>query len=516
MKRIIPILIVILICISVIPFAVSASTSLGSYINISDLPYSYNGESYNGCFFNITYNYSLIDYSVIDISSYGLKFIYCTTNAATLYDANYIIYGSSEIFYISEQSTLYGQYVKFLYNNGSWKINAGFLNINDPNYGSFISSGGKALGYIFNKGVHIVSDGLDLVLNKINYSSTYTLSFNSNGGSSISPITDITSNTVINLVDQYGNYLPQYVPTKQFYVFSGWALSNGGTNVSTVTITENTILYANWNADSRNTMITYYTANGWINYYGNQNHTMSPPSLVLSGNNVSINVYYEITNQAPNGYYLSYFNIEENGTTYRITPDALYINLIVNTPGYIQITPVFTQLKTLTVAYNPTGSTQDNTMEFGVLEPVYRGGASVTLTGSYAYPMFITKVRLVGNNTHRIYEIDFQDSWDEQENNFYFEMYFTMPDEDSTITVFWSVMGGVAPLPVVSYDESGNAYFMGVSEENLFSQDFSGARDLIPEDFVGIVEYFGALQGLSIVVSIILVAGFAAFLLRRA
>lgn len=531
-NRIIPILIVIFIFLSFV------------CINVLAYSFVYNNVTYYSKGYTLTYNAD--NTSFIDISSYGLKAYLAGSTSDNLYysiNCNYISVSHANTgnrgIYVTFSSTgsttnnMRDQFqIKFIVSSGQAIIPSNVCTIiidcikyksnsisivfnnggtaNNPNTKLYNSDTHK--GIFFNKDFSFSNSNFGISL----FSDGYTLTFNSNGGSPIAPITDIEQNSTINLVGQFGEYLPQFVPEKEFYDFSGWSLTENGTNVSSVTVTQDTTLYANWVADARNTMIIYDSANGWMNFYGDQNHSTSPPTLVISGNNVSINVYYEITSQVPNGYYLSYFNIEENGTTYRIYPDALYINIIVDTPGYIQITPVFTQLKTLTVTYNPTGSMQDNTMQFGVLEHAYRGGTSVTLTGSYSYPMFITKIRLVGNTTHRIYEIDIQDSWDEQENNFYFEMYFTMPDEDSTITVFWSVMGGVAPLPVVSYDESGNAYFMGVSEENLFSQDFSGARDLIPKDFVGIVEYFGALQGLSIVVTIILVAGFAAFLLRRA
>ncbi len=67
---------------------------------------------------------------------------------------------------------------------------------------------------------------------------TYALSFECNGGSSINPITR-EENTVINLSD--------YTTTRDGYTFTGWYSDKElKTKVTTVTLTENTKVYAGW------------------------------------------------------------------------------------------------------------------------------------------------------------------------------------------------------------------------------------------------------------------------------
>ena len=88
---------------------------------------------------------------------------------------------------------------------------------------------------------------------------TYTLTFKSNGGSSIKAVSE-DRNTVVDLSD--------YVPTKAGYTFAGWysdaALKNA---VSSVKLTSNTTVYAKWVIENTFTDVAenayYYDAVLW-------------------------------------------------------------------------------------------------------------------------------------------------------------------------------------------------------------------------------------------------------------
>lgn len=89
----------------------------------------------------------------------------------------------------------------------------------------------------------------------------YTLSFDANGGSSVSTKT-------LSYGEQYGS-LP--TPTRIGYSFDGWYTSaTGGSKVSSsYTIQGNTIVYAHWTAKTVNYSVSYVSVNGTQLGYGN-------------------------------------------------------------------------------------------------------------------------------------------------------------------------------------------------------------------------------------------------------
>ena len=84
---------------------------------------------------------------------------------------------------------------------------------------------------------------------------TYTLTFYTNGGNTIDPLTNINENTVINL--------SSYNPTRQNYDFDGWYSDPELQNrVTSVTMTENITIYAKWTLVRGNISLTYNTPEG--------------------------------------------------------------------------------------------------------------------------------------------------------------------------------------------------------------------------------------------------------------
>jgi uncharacterized repeat protein (TIGR02543 family) len=73
---------------------------------------------------------------------------------------------------------------------------------------------------------------------------TYTVTFNSNGGSTVAPIADIANAAKVTLPAP---------PTKAGYIFAGWNTAEDGTGATfdgTSTITANLTVYAQWTAET--------------------------------------------------------------------------------------------------------------------------------------------------------------------------------------------------------------------------------------------------------------------------
>ena len=85
---------------------------------------------------------------------------------------------------------------------------------------------------------------------------TYTLTFETNDGSTIAPLTNQSENTVINLSDIE-------TPTRQNYDFVGWYSDPELQNpVTSVTMTDNITVYAKWILNYGSISLTYNTPEG--------------------------------------------------------------------------------------------------------------------------------------------------------------------------------------------------------------------------------------------------------------
>jgi len=126
--------------------------------------------------------------------------------------------------------------------------------------GYYASIGGEGTKYINADGTFVNNSNSNLTANTTLYAywtkNTYTVTYNQNGGSGVSP----ASNTVT----YGGKYkLPSTNPTKVGYTFAGWfTAASGGTEVTTntsVTATSNHSIYAHW---TPNKYTVSYNANG--------------------------------------------------------------------------------------------------------------------------------------------------------------------------------------------------------------------------------------------------------------
>ena len=160
-------------------------------------------------------------------------------------------------------------------------------------------------------------------------STTYTITYNLDGGTVTGNPTSYTSNDTITLVN----------PTKEGYTFTGWTGSNGTTPSTTVTIakgsTGNKTYTANWTINTY-TITATAGANGTI--------TPSGTITVSHGSNQTFNI-------APNaGYVLSELKIDGNA----VTTASSYT--FENVTSNHTITATFSPIS-YTISYNLDGGT---------------------------------------------------------------------------------------------------------------------------------------------------------------
>ncbi len=230
---------------------------------------------------------------------------------------------------------------------------------------------------------------------------TYTVSFDSNGGSPVADITDVPSNTTINLLA---------TPTFPGYRFMGWYTSaTGGTEfTSTTAVTENIILYAHW---SKLYSVTYngngsdsgsvptdantYISGETVTVLGNTGNltkagctfggwaTSPTGSAISSHNMMSANVIlYAVWITAPEIDIQGNGNSIASGNTTPSTTD--YTDLeSVNIVSGSAVTRTFTIRNTGTATLDITNITVSDTTNFSIIHPASNtisAGSSETFT----------------------------------------------------------------------------------------------------------------------------------------
>lgn len=187
-----------------------------------------------------------------------------TTQSLSLYDDGYVSYNivtnPLTVIVGDEPSTLYT--VKYMSENNeisSSQNAAGTITIGAaPSNGpaNHIFKGWEYGGNIYQPGDSFELSG-DTTFNAVweRQTSSYTLTFDTKGGSAIESVT-APENTVINLADYDA-------PTKDGYTFEGWYLDEAYTNkVTTVRLTGNKTVYAKWKEIPKTTYTLTFNTNG--------------------------------------------------------------------------------------------------------------------------------------------------------------------------------------------------------------------------------------------------------------
>ena len=210
---------------------------------------------------------------------------------------------------------------------------------------------------------------------------SYTITFNSNGGSAVNKKT-VT----------YGeNYGPLTSPTRQYYTFQGWyTAASGGTQVTPytkVTTASNQTLYAHW---KRITVTVNFDSNGGSGQVPSSTYNVGDPFGTLP-----------IGPTPPKGYSFAGWFREKSGG-YRVANST--IAQASDTTLYAQYTP-----KKYTVTFNGNGSSYTNSITvtfngtYGSLpvptRPGYTFNGWYTAASGGSKVTAATRVTTAGNHT---------------------------------------------------------------------------------------------------------------------
>ena len=537
MKRIIPIfLIIVIISCIVLPFAVSAELSQFSYVNITNfnnilsnqgntfipitpitIDYYYTGSNISPVSGSIVVNYV----QLVHVSFGNVNDIRFCTNTDNNSGTNYVIRLSST-----------GNIYSYTLNN------SGLLITGNNNFGSFLILNQEwnysNQTYIsqahFSRDFNSSEIGFEGFYIQSNYSLSYTLTFNSNGGSSIAPITDIEPNSTINLVDQFGFYLPQFIPTFGGFIFDYWyEIDHPLTPVTRITVTEDIILNAKYTHDS-----TYQYINFTSGFYHDAECTSpisarvnaeigSTYTCYLKASTVPDNFYGQITLDGTN-YSKEYTGTEVGSGVYQYNLTVPSVETTVNVLSYesldctlyvfggiwndyvgnvyINGTPVLTEQQVV----HFDGYTGIH-LEFDMYPPYVITDIVFTdvLYGPFSYELTFnvsdTIVEMVGGDWGFYTHVDA----------------YCYPNQDGVIQVWNRSITEydiTSRAPIIVYDESGNASW-AFSEVDVMDTDWSQVQENIPRKLFGIFDGLFTLEGLAVLIPVIMMVSFTVWFLRR-
>lgn len=164
--------------------------------------------------------------------------------------------------------------------------------------------------------------------------STYTISFNSNGGSSILSLTGQTSIP--------SNIQSGYIPTKSNYTFDGWYMDSALTTLAIggSALSANITLYAKWVSSSPQYYnITYH--DDWYTWTDESGHIYLDSASLGDG----LASYHDSTQYVFDGWYY-----DSGFTQIASVGDILSSDIHL----YAKLVPVSTQFVTLSIYYNGT------------------------------------------------------------------------------------------------------------------------------------------------------------------
>ena len=175
----------------------------------------------------------------------------------------------------------------------------------------------------------------------------YSLTFQTNGGSYIAPVSNQTFGTIINLNN--------YEPTKTDYEFEGWYLDEGLTNkISSIMLTENKTVYANWTPLKGSISITHNTPQGLDSILLN--------NIVLqstTGYGYVVNGHTNTFRIVPSdGYSVASVQVTDaNDVTTSFGPGSInqYLDVNVNASNSYNITITVVQGQTYTLTFETNG-----------------------------------------------------------------------------------------------------------------------------------------------------------------
>lgn len=247
--------------------------------------------------------------------------VWALTTFSVEYDGN----GSTSGTAPDSQTAAYSSTIELQSNTGTLSKN-GY---------TFIGWNSKAdgTGTSYGEGAYYTIPADDTTLFAVWSINQYTLTFDSNGGSAISPITQNYNTSVAAPAD----------PTRDEYAFEGWFIDSGLTSSAAFpyTLTDNTILYAKWKA-------TIFH----ITYDGNGNLSGTAPAGQLGPNDTTLTLQTNSGNLAKTGYTFSGWNTEADGSGSGYSEGDSYLIPAYHVTLYAQWT-----INSYSVSYDGNGST---------------------------------------------------------------------------------------------------------------------------------------------------------------
>lgn len=356
----------------------------------------------------------------------------------------------------------------------------------------------------------------------------YTLTFDSQGGSSIAAESGVTD---VILGDSTG-YFPQYIPTRSGYEFLGWSFTPGGTYVREVNLDADTTIYANWRIND-----------GWTDVYFPDNSTIQMyiegmiecPSHIAVRNGHTFSLYYYRPTLQNNDLFFNEWNIteqlQESTVTETVTASlyddeshiykldlTVYGNDITVSPKIYS--PHTCKLRWDSSIDNYIYVTDDIGAEFsnGEYCPYYTyDGLHLILKSQYPY--FYCRFMLYEDSSSPADLTSYlrqYGNYDDSIDRYVYNIYINSPDDCVLLVYSEAIDMDYDPNdPVVSFDESGDAHWIVSAETSFMDVDWDGVYSIIPSDFNGILGTIFNLRGLAIIGTICFTAAFAIWFVRR-
>ncbi|MBR0236234.1 MAG: InlB B-repeat-containing protein [Clostridia bacterium] len=306
------------------------------------------------------------------------------TNFVVKQTGNYINFGIGT-------TSSFSSYQSIAYNsNNTYSVSV----VNDDTGADLVTN--WSVGSGFSNSVAV--DGSTHYVVNIDYVSnvqTYSITFNSNGGSSIATLTGLSAIPT----DIQTN--SSYKPTKANYAFAGWYRNSSLTTRASggTALTGNITLYAKWTAVQSTYSVTYHDGN----YSWTENGFTSLDSASLSSSKAS---YHDSTQYSFSGWYYdsSYTQIANVG-------DVLTQNIDL----FAKLDPVVSQNVNLSIYFNGTlSSTSQMTIPF-VIDVEYMPSMAQMFVGhsscSWVSSLDVDKqyfVKVIEGGTSTVYVQQFE------------------------------------------------------------------------------------------------------------
>ena len=358
---------------------------------------------------------------------------------------------------------------------------------------------------------------------------TYTITFNSNGGSIIEPITDIEPDSTVNLDVTIGGittYNPVFVPEREGYLFDYWyQIDYPLTPVHSITVNDDITLIAKW---TRNSDYAQIYVGDYIYYDRNFQQPVPSTIYVRIGSNFEFYVNYTgnkvfrgkvdyttnsgtKTYKGPSGVYKYSIPITDNGTielqlldwlniTASIYPDNTDVrNVISNVQLHIRGSVSSYELGTSfsCAPYSPF------TISFDMRPPY------VISTCQFIWSLY---------DSETVFPVT---TVVESASDYYgffthVEVTYT-PTRSGTLNIINKSIteyDDTSRTPIIVHDESGNAIW-NFSEVEILDTDWSVVDENIPHRIDGLFDGLFSLAGLSILIPLVMTVSFAIWFIRR-